>query len=415
MGVEIFFSYSHKDEMLRDELAKHLSIMKRQGIIDAWHDRAITAGSEWEGEINTHLNSAQIILLLISADFLASDYCYDIELKRAMERHEAGEAQVIPIILKPVDWNGATFGKLQALPKNAQPITTWHSQDEAFLNVAQGIRKVVDLLAPQKPVNQPSGLKTTAASRELKNFGVPSSPSSTFYLSSFDTFKYGNNPSNIKDSGFPHKRSPGPYLLYSLSALVIGSIGFAIFSKNVSTLTQPGLLPGSIEAKPIPSPSPEVTPDRASVTSPNPTQPAPPTTPSSNTTDSEPEKSTQKTPLDVTSSEKTNLSQHSEPSLPQNNFKYLVYVVYRSAQKTQANKISQVLRQKGYVCDPTDTEFGESTNEPPLQSGEIRILYKRHSQQQFKDVKTSLEALGLSVTQERLREKFRGDIQIQLF
>ncbi len=117
MGVEIFFSYSHKDEMLRDELAKHLSIMKRQGIIDAWHDRAITAGSEWAGEIDTHLNSAQIILLLISADFLASDYCYDIELKRAMECHEVGKAQVIPIILKPVDWYGAPFGKLQALPK----------------------------------------------------------------------------------------------------------------------------------------------------------------------------------------------------------------------------------------------------------------------------------------------------------
>jgi len=147
MGVEVFFSYSHRDEALRDELAKHLSIMRRQGIIDAWHDRQITAGSEWAGEIDARLNSAQIILLLVSADFLASDYCYDIELKRAMERHEAGTACVIPIILKPVDWHGAPFGKLQALPKNAQAITTWSNLDESFVNIAQGLRKTVETIA----------------------------------------------------------------------------------------------------------------------------------------------------------------------------------------------------------------------------------------------------------------------------
>jgi hypothetical protein len=121
--------------------------MRRQGIIDSWHDRQIQPGSEWAGEIDAHLDSAQIILLLISADFLASDYCYDIELKRAMERHETGTACVIPIILKPVDWHGAPFGKLQALPKNAQAITTWSNPDEAFLNVAQGLRKAVAAIA----------------------------------------------------------------------------------------------------------------------------------------------------------------------------------------------------------------------------------------------------------------------------
>lgn len=150
MGIKVFFSYSHRDEALRDELAKHLSILRRQGVIDAWHDRQITAGSEWAGEIDAYLNSAQIILLLISADFLASDYCYDIELKQAMERHEAGTACVIPIILKPVDWHGAPFGKLQALPKNAQAVTTWANQDEAFLNVAQGIRRAVEAMATQQ-------------------------------------------------------------------------------------------------------------------------------------------------------------------------------------------------------------------------------------------------------------------------
>ena len=149
-AVEVFFSYSHKDEDLRDELATHLAMLKNQGLIKAWHDREISAGTEWADAIDENLNSADVILLLVSANFLASQYCYDIEMKRAMERHEAGETRVIPIILKPVDWSGATFGKLQALPKNAKPITTWSNPDEAFLNVAQGIRRVVEEIAKGK-------------------------------------------------------------------------------------------------------------------------------------------------------------------------------------------------------------------------------------------------------------------------
>jgi len=144
--IEVFYSYSHKDEELRDELEKHLSILKRQGVIQSWHDRRIGAGREWEGEIDTHLNTAHVILLLISADFLASDYCYDVEMKRAMERHEAGEACVIPVILRPVDWRGAPFGKLQALPTDAKPVTEWPNRDKAFLDVARGIRAAVEEL-----------------------------------------------------------------------------------------------------------------------------------------------------------------------------------------------------------------------------------------------------------------------------
>ncbi|MBN4002841.1 toll/interleukin-1 receptor domain-containing protein [Nostoc sp. LPT] len=149
-AVKVFFSYSHKDEVLRDELATHLSMMKRQGVIEAWHDREISAGSEWANAIDDNLEVADIILLLVSANFLASDYCYDKEMTRAMERHETREARVIPVILKPTDWNGAPFGKLQALPKNAKPVTTWPDQDEAFLNVAQGIRRVVEDIAKSK-------------------------------------------------------------------------------------------------------------------------------------------------------------------------------------------------------------------------------------------------------------------------
>jgi hypothetical protein len=159
--VKVFFSYSHKDEVLRDELATHLSMMKRQGVIEAWHDREISAGSEWANAIDDNLEIADIILLLVSANFLASDYCYDKEMTRAMERHETREARVIPIILKPSDWNGAPFGKLQALPKNAKPVTSWQDQDEAFLNVAQGIRRVVEEMMKSKPSSSTASGTTT--------------------------------------------------------------------------------------------------------------------------------------------------------------------------------------------------------------------------------------------------------------
>ncbi|MDF5707062.1 MAG: toll/interleukin-1 receptor domain-containing protein [Nostoc sp. S4] len=145
--IEVFYSYAHEDEKLRDKLEKHLTLLKREGVITGWHDRKIGAGKEWQNEIDTHLDSSHIILLLISPDFIASDYCWDVEVKRAMERHEAKEARVIPVILDFVDWKSAPFGKLQALPKNAKPVKEWGNRDKAFLSVAEGIRLVVKELA----------------------------------------------------------------------------------------------------------------------------------------------------------------------------------------------------------------------------------------------------------------------------
>lgn len=143
-GVEVFISYSHTDEKLRDQLLIHLALLARQGIITSWHDRRITAGDEWSSEIDKHLDTAQVILFLVSADFLASDYCYGVEVKRAMERHEAGEARVIPIILRASNWGGAPFAKLQALPKDARPVTAYADRDKAFMEVAKGIKSVVE-------------------------------------------------------------------------------------------------------------------------------------------------------------------------------------------------------------------------------------------------------------------------------
>jgi hypothetical protein len=165
--IEVFFSYAHEDEKLRDELAKQLKLLERQGVISAWHDRQIVAGSEWGSAIDTHLDSAQVILLLISPDFLASDYCWDIEVKRAMERHEAGEARVIPVILRPVDyWQEAPFGKLQALPTNAKPVTTWDNRDEAFRIVAQGIRKAIADPPPTPPPSHSAARSSIIVAQE---------------------------------------------------------------------------------------------------------------------------------------------------------------------------------------------------------------------------------------------------------
>ena len=152
--IKIFLSYSHEDEKLRDILAKHLCILERQQIIQSWYDRDIAAGTEWAGEISEQLQLADIILLLISADFLASDYCYDIEMKRAMERHDAGKARVIPIILRPVEWSSVPFSKLQALPIDAKPITSWDNIDLAFVNVAKGIRLICEEILREEKFNR---------------------------------------------------------------------------------------------------------------------------------------------------------------------------------------------------------------------------------------------------------------------
>src|SRR5947209_3702140 len=113
MAVKIFFCYAHEDENLLNKLKTHLKPLQRQGLIDVWYDRDISAGTEWEWEINEQLRNAQLILLLVSPDFMNSDYCYGSEMKRAMERHEAGDARIIPILLRPVYWQEAPFSKLQ--------------------------------------------------------------------------------------------------------------------------------------------------------------------------------------------------------------------------------------------------------------------------------------------------------------
>lgn len=140
----IFYAYAHVDEPFRQELEKHLSNLKLQNLVTTWHDRKIPAGAEWSQVIDDDLNAASVILLLISPDFLASDHCYGKELLRAMERHEAGEAIVIPIILRHADWQNTPLQKLRVLPDGGKPIRAWGDRDQAFLSVVRGIRLIVE-------------------------------------------------------------------------------------------------------------------------------------------------------------------------------------------------------------------------------------------------------------------------------
>src|SRR5450755_671783 len=156
--VSIFLSYAHKDESLCDQLKAHLSLLQHQGLISTWHDRRILPGADWAQEIDTYLETAPIVLLLVSASFFASNYCIGVEMKRAMSRHEAGQARVIPILVRPCDWKGAPFVHLQILPKNAKAITAWNNRDKAWADVITGIRRVIEQLPLLSVSTSPAAL-----------------------------------------------------------------------------------------------------------------------------------------------------------------------------------------------------------------------------------------------------------------
>jgi TIR domain len=147
MAYKVFISYSHQDKALRDELDIHLANLKRQNIITSWYDGDIKPGEELQPQIIEYLNTAQIILLLVSANFIASDFCYSTEMKQAITRHNVNKARVIPILLRPTDWQGAPFAKLKMLPTDAKAITMWTDHDEGFVDVIKGIRQAIDELS----------------------------------------------------------------------------------------------------------------------------------------------------------------------------------------------------------------------------------------------------------------------------
>jgi tRNA A-37 threonylcarbamoyl transferase component Bud32 len=145
-SVKILISYSREDHELCDKLEEHLSPLQHSGKVAVWHDRKINPGAMWSEEISKHLNEADLILLLISSSFIASRYCWDQEVKVALERYKAGTAQVIPIILKPTAWQGTPLGQLKVFPTGAKPLTQWEDQDAAFTDIVRGIGQMVDSL-----------------------------------------------------------------------------------------------------------------------------------------------------------------------------------------------------------------------------------------------------------------------------
>jgi hypothetical protein len=153
--IKFFISYSHQDESLKNELVEYLSSLKREGRISIWDDQAIDAGKEWKNEIDQQLQSAQVILLLISHRFINSDFCHDVEMGNALERHKAGDAIVIPTIISDCDWKNVEVGEIKlgdikALPKDGKPVKDWSNPENAFADIARGIRKVVEKI-PQNP------------------------------------------------------------------------------------------------------------------------------------------------------------------------------------------------------------------------------------------------------------------------
>lgn len=160
-AVAVFYSYAHEDEVLRDELAGHLKILERRGLIRAWHDRKIVAGADWAATIDAHLNLADLVLLLVSKDFIESDYIFGVELQRAMERHAAGACDVVPILVRavniePEDRDAFPFMALQGLPTDLKPVTSWDNRDEAWTNVAKGLRATVAAMLARRPAAAPT-------------------------------------------------------------------------------------------------------------------------------------------------------------------------------------------------------------------------------------------------------------------
>lgn len=188
--VDLFYSYAHEDEPLRDELAGHLKIMERRGVIRPWHDRSIAPGQKWDREISSQLASADLVLLLVSKDFINSDYIWGHELETAMQRQQSGETTVVPVMLRAVDIDGAPFAGLQGLPTDLRPVTSWPNRDEAWTDVAKGIRRTVEQIQSRRqatgepvprmsasppfagPVSMPASFPSAAVAVERKSAGV---------------------------------------------------------------------------------------------------------------------------------------------------------------------------------------------------------------------------------------------------
>jgi hypothetical protein len=162
--MKAFISYSHRDDAALDRLHTHLATLRRDGDIDTWFDREILAGDELDAEIAEQLETCELFLLLVSPDFLASDYCIEREMQRALERHDAGDARVVPIIVEPCDWTSSPLRRLKALPRDGKPVSEWTNENNAYVDVVRELRRIIQADASPQPVADIS----TPATAELQ-------------------------------------------------------------------------------------------------------------------------------------------------------------------------------------------------------------------------------------------------------
>ncbi|HEX5227190.1 MAG TPA: toll/interleukin-1 receptor domain-containing protein, partial [Bryobacteraceae bacterium] len=165
--IKVFCSYSHQDRALRDELVKHLELLRQAMLIQTWHDGELTGGQDWQQEIETHLRDAHVILLLVSIDFLNSSFVRDHELPVALERHKSGDALVIPVIMRPVSWGQSGLDFLQTLPDGLKPVVLWAPQDLAYVNVCEGLFAAVMVWQGRKVPSKPMPAPSTAVRRRV--------------------------------------------------------------------------------------------------------------------------------------------------------------------------------------------------------------------------------------------------------
>lgn len=185
--LRVVLSYAHRDERLREELSKHLSPLRRSALIETWDDRRIRPGADLDAAIDERLAQADVVLLLISPDFINSDYCYRREMRTALRRHRRGTARVIPIILRPVDWIKTPVGRLLAVPRDGKPVTTWQRRDDAFLDVATSVRRTAEeMLAERAKAQHPAAVTSRRGMKALNTPAVPKRTSGNMKLRKHD-------------------------------------------------------------------------------------------------------------------------------------------------------------------------------------------------------------------------------------
>jgi len=165
---KLFISYAHEDELHLKQLTNRVKGLERQELIESWSDNEILPGMDWDDEIKSQLADADVIIFLISPDFIASEYIHKVELKNAVKRHNESEVIIIPVVIRPCDFSSLEIKKFQALPKGAKPISKWEDKDDAWLDVLQGIKKVINNIDKilKKRVEKPANTNEDETGKE---------------------------------------------------------------------------------------------------------------------------------------------------------------------------------------------------------------------------------------------------------